>query len=420
MLIEILQDQKFERDSYLSNTYIPRDSLKKAKKNLTNKLIKIITGPRRAGKSVFAIEILKDTNFGYVNFDDERLLNVDNDELIKTIHEVYGDINFLLFDEIQNLAKWELFVNRLHRLGYNIFLTGSNSKLLSSEMATHLTGRYVPINIYTFSFNEFLKANNIEISGLKLSTTEKGKILNQLSKYQTIGGYPEVVLEKVDYKNYLNVLFDSIILKDIVKRYNVKYTQNLYTIAKLLASNYASEFSYNKLKNFSEIGSVHTIKNYVSYLEEAYLFFYVNRFSFKPKEQLKYPSKIYLYDTGMASALSLSFSKDLGKLMENRVAIELKRQQKEFYYYKDPDNIDVDFIIKENNEVCELMQVSYDINNEKTKEREVKSLMKSAEKLNVKNLSIITWDYESVENIDNLEIKFVPLWKWLFLLQFNL
>lgn len=117
MLIEILQDQKFERDSYLSNTYIPRDSLKKAKKNLTNKLIKIITGPRRAGKSVFAIEILKDTNFGYVNFDDERLLNVDNDELIKTIHEVYGDINFLLFDEIQNLAKWELFVNRLHRLG---------------------------------------------------------------------------------------------------------------------------------------------------------------------------------------------------------------------------------------------------------------------------------------------------------------
>ncbi|MFY9418617.1 MAG: ATP-binding protein [Bacteroidales bacterium] len=381
--------------------------------------MKIITGPRRAGKSVFAIEILKDTNFGYVNFDDERLLNVDNDELIKTIHEVYGDINFLLFDEIQNLAKWELFVNRLHRLGYNIFLTGSNSKLLSSEMATHLTGRYVPINIYTFSFNEFLKANNIEISGLKLSTTEKGKILNQLSKYQTIGGYPEVVLEKVDYKNYLNVLFDSMILKDIVKRYNVKYTQNLYTIAKLLASNYASEFSYNKLKNFSEIGSVHTIKNYVSYLEEAYLFFYVNRFSFKPKEQLKYPSKIYLYDTGMASALSLSFSKDLGKLMENRVAIELKRQQKEFYYYKDPDNIDVDFVIKENNEVCELMQVSYDINNEKTKEREVKSLMKSAKKLNVKNLSIITWDYESVENIDNLEIKFVPLWKWLFLLQFN-
>lgn len=362
---------------------------------------------------------MKDTNFGYVNFDDERLLNVDNDELIKTIHEVYGDINFLLFDEIQNLANWELFVNRLHRLGYNIFLTGSNSKLLSSEMATHLTGRYVPINIYTFSFNEFLKANNIEISGLKLSTTEKGKILNQLSKYQTIGGYPEVVLEKVDYKNYLNVLFDSMILKDIVKRYNVKYTQNLYTIAKLLASNYASEFSYNKLKNFSEIGSVHTIKNYVSYLEEAYLFFYVNRFSFKPKEQLKYPSKIYLYDTGMASALSLSFSKDLGKLMENRVAIELKRQQKEFYYYKDPDNIDVDFVIKENNEVCELMQVSYDINNEKTKEREVKSLMKSAKKLNVKNLSIITWDYESVENIDNLEIKFVPLWKWLFLLQFN-
>ena len=133
-------------------------------------------------------------------------------------------------------------------------------------------------------------------------------------------------------------------------------------------------------------------------LEEAYLFFYVNRFSFKPKEQLKYPSKIYLYDTGMASALSLSFSKDLGKLMENRVAIELKRQQKEFYYYKDPDNIDVDFVIKENNEVCELMQVSYDINNEKTKEREVKSLMKSAKTLNVKNLSIITWDYESVEN----------------------
>jgi len=165
----------------------------------------------------------------------------------------------------------------------------------------------------------------------------------------------------------LNVLFDSIILKDIVKRYDVKHTQKLYTIAKLIASNYASEFSYTKLKNISDIGSVHTIQNYVPYLEEAYLSFYVNRFSFKPNEQLKSPLKVYLYDTGMASALSLTFSKDLGKFMENRVAIELKRQQKEFYYYKDSGNMDVDFVIKENNEVCELMQVSYYINNEKTK-----------------------------------------------------
>lgn len=412
MLKEIIQAQKVERDKFLNANYIPRDGLKKVRQELSNSLIKIISGPRRAGKSVFAIEILRDSTFAYLNFDDERLSGVDNDLIMKSIQEVYGDINYLLFDEIQNLEQWELFINRLHRSGYNIVLTGSNSRLLSREMATHLTGRFVPYNLYTFSFSEFLNARNVQIDDA-IRTTDRGVILHLLDEYQKLGGYPEIIINHLDPKDYLNILFSSIIFKDVVKRYNVRYSQSLYKLALLLISNYAGEYSYTKLTNLIQIGSVHTIQNYIAYLEEAYLVFSVKRFSFKPKEQLKAPAKIYVYDTGLAVSLRLTLTPDSGKLMENRVAIELIRYQKEIYYYKDSDGSEVDFIIKDGLELTELIQVCYDISDAKTKKREVKALLKAGNQLHIDRLTVITWDHEEKVTIENNIIQYVPLWKWL-------
>jgi len=412
MLTEIIKTQKIERDCFLETNFVPRDELVKIQQALSNNLVKIISGPRRAGKSVFAIEILKKENFAYLNFDDERLSGIDTERIMKSVHEVYGDVKLLLFDEIQNLNKWELFINRLQRIGYNILLTGSNSRLLSREMATHLTGRFVPFYLYTFSFKEFLHARNMQIN-TGINIHEQGKILHLLDEYQKIGGYPEIIVHNLNPKEYLNILFSSIIFKDVVKRYNVRYSQSLYKLALLLISNYAGEYSYTKLKNLTEIGSVHTIQNYIAYLEEAYLVFSVKRFSFKPKEQLKAPSKIYLYDTGLAESLRLSLSPDMGKLMENRVAIELIRRRLEFFYFKDVNNSEVDFIIKKDLKLIELVQVCYNVSDEKTKRREVKSLLKAGKQLNIVELTIITWDYENVETTDNHSVNYIPLWKWL-------
>ena len=362
---------------------------------------------------MFAIEILKETDFAYLNFDDERLLNInDNDLLIKHIHEIYGTTKYLLFDEIQNLNQWELFINRLQRAGYNIILTGSNSRLLSREMATHLTGRFILHNLYTFSFAEFLIDRGSKIAG-QLTQIEQGKILHLLYEYQSLGGYPEIIVNHLEPGDYLKILFNSIIFKDVVRRYNIRYSQSLYDLALFLVSNYAGEFSYTKLKNLTQIGSVHTIQNYVSYLEEAYLLFSVKRFSFKSKEQLKAPAKIYVYDTGLATSLRLTLSPDLGRLMENRVAIELLRQKKEFYYYKDTTGIEVDFIIKEKLKLVELIQVCYDVSSPKTKSREIKSLIKAGHQLKINRLTVITWDYEKEESANDIAIHFIPLWKWL-------
>ena len=211
MLKDIILIQKRELEKRLKEDYINR-GIKLKNPNLIN----VIMGPRRAGKSFFAIHTLnKLDNFGYVNFDDERLAEVENyDEIIASINSVYDNPDFILFDEIQNLPKWELFANRLQRQGYNLVITGSNSNLLSRELATHLTGRHLLINIFPFSFKEYLKSENKE-----LTTTE---IKEKAAQYLLKGGYPEILLKKVEVKEYLSTLFNSILYKDIIKRYKIR------------------------------------------------------------------------------------------------------------------------------------------------------------------------------------------------------
>jgi len=386
---------------------------------LDSDLIKIITGPRRAGKSVFSILLLKDKNFAYLNFDDDNLLKVDNyDEILKVLFEVYPESKFILFDEIQNLNNWEVFVNKLQRRGFNLILTGSNARLLSKELATALTGRCISVEILPFSFSEFLKAADFNFTSENLALPEtKGNLLNFLDNYLKNGGFPEIVTKNLDVKKYLDTLFDAILFKDVVKRYNVRFSQKIYDLALYLISNFCSEFSFTKLKNILDFRSTNTVQNYLRYLEEAYLFFFLNRFSFKMSLQLKAPKKIYLCDNGFILAKAFRFSQNIGKLMENLVFLQLLRKgyrpNIDFFYYKTRNNREVDFIMRKDTEIKELIQVCYNLQEINVKEREIKSLIEAGRELNCFNFLIITWDEEREETYKNKTIKYIPLWKWL-------
>src|SRR3989344_5426613 len=352
---EILTLQKREIEVKLKEKYINRSQDLK----LDNDLIKVIIGPRRAGKSFFALHFLnKIGNFGYVNFDEEKLTEVDDyNEIVVAMNSVYDNPKFVLFDEIQNLPKWELFVNRLQRQGYKLIITGSNSNLLSRELATHLTGRHLLTNIFPFSFKEYLKLENKE-----LITTE---IKEKLSQYSLNGGYPEVLLKKVELKEYLSTLFNSILYKDIVKRYKIRNPKQIEDLALYLISNVANEYSYNSLTKIGKIKSSHTIERYVSYLEESFILFSLNRFSYKVKEQLSSNKKIYCIDNGFIYAKAFKVAPDFGRLYENAVALELKKSElnnkSRVYYWKNSQQEEVDFIVKEGLKVKQLIQVCYNI-----------------------------------------------------------
>ncbi len=419
MINDLILQYKREKEILLGKNYVMRDKLESARKFLDSDLIKVITGPRRAGKSVFAILLLKDKDFAYINFDDENLLKIENqDEIIKGLFEVYKKPQFILFDEIQNLKNWELFVNKLQRRGYNLILTGSNARLLSKELATALTGRHFAIEVLPFSFNEFLRARGLEFNRESLLLPEtKGKILNTLTEFLKNGGYPEIVVKNLDTKSYLDTLFDAVLLKDVVKRYKVRFTQKIYDLALYLISNFSGEFSYNKLKNILKFNSVNTIQNYARYIEESYLVILLNRFSYKMKEQLKSPKKIYAIDLGLIAAKSFQFSPNTGRLMENLVLVELLKKDykpnENVFYYKTRNQKEVDFVLKDNLEIKTLIQVLYQTDDLTVEKRELKALMEASQELNCEDLLVITWDKEGETMIKKKKIKFIPLWKWL-------
>jgi len=411
---DIVLGHKEERDELLRTKYIKRDGLNEARQSIKNNLIKVIIGPRRAGKSVFGIQMLDGLDFAYLNFDDERLIDIsDYDDLLKAIRQVYGETKTILFDEIQNLPKWELFLNRLHRKGYNLVITGSNSRLLSRELSTHLTGRFIQFQILTFSFAEFLSARDFlidETLGLK---ERQGMLLNLLSEYLEKGGYPEVLIKNIEPKTYITTLFESILFKDIVKRYNVRYSKKLYDLGLYLITNHSNEFSYTSLKKALDFKSVHTVENYTDYLNEAFLIFYIERFSHKLREQIKSPKKLYACDTGIINAVKFKTTPDIGKVIENATAIELLRRGKEYYSYKTKDGKEVDFVVKEGLEITQLIQVCYDISQPATKKRELAALAKTARETGCDNLLVITWDYENKETSEHGDIIYMPLGKWL-------
>jgi predicted AAA+ superfamily ATPase len=420
----IIQDQEREREKLLTTEkIIERESGKdKALNALKSPNIFTVLGVRRCGKSVLSHLILKDKEYGYMNFDDEALYGIRTKDLnivLKSFYELYGtDLEYIILDEIQNVEGWELFVSKLRRTK-KVVITGSNSRLLSGELATHLTGRHIDFTLFPFSFREFLTYNDVSTKELKereYSTDASAIAEKMLEDYLSAGGFPEAHKFGGDI---LKSIFGDVVVKDVVRRYRIRNITAIEALAGYLVSNSSNEMTYNKLKNIFDIKKINTIKNYVRYLQETYLVFIVERFSFKLKQQIISPKKVYCIDTGIIDAISFKSTRQLGNLMENLVAIELQRKKSylptptEVYYWKDHQQREVDFIVKEGSQVKELIQVCYDISDPETKKRELNALIKASKELSCNNLQVLTWDYEAREEFKNREIGYIPLWKWL-------
>ena len=382
---------------------------------LTRDVANIITGVRRCGKSIFAFLLTKDKNSAYVNFEDERL-NVKAKELnavLEAIYELKGDPKFIVFDEIQNVEGWERFISRI-LARKKIIITGSNARLLSKELATLLTGRYIKHELFPFSFREFLVYKNFK-PNIYL-TKDIVKVKKLLKEYIKLGGLP--LTYKLG-KMFISETYKDIIERDVIQRYKIKYKKLLKDLALFYISNFSSLVSFNNLKKVYKVKSVETISNYSEYLSNAYLLFFLHRFSFKLKEQKIAHKKVYCIDTGIINTMAFKFSQDFGRLMENLAAIELLRKKSylnkdlEVYYWKDYQQREVDFVIKQGLKVKQLIQVTYASDRDEIDEREIKALLKASEELKCKNLLVITWDYENEERIKGKKIKFMPLWKWL-------
>lgn len=413
----IIASQKIERDELLAEVFVPRHALKQVAPFMDSKRVKVVIGPRRAGKSVFALQMLKaagTTDFAYVNFDDERLRPpLDLDNLLTAVIQVYGDTKTIFFDEIQNAEGWELFVNRLQRRGYHLVLTGSNAHLLSNELSTHLTGRYHEVRILPFSFAEYLETRAFEVDERLVAKERQGQLLRHLDDYLLGGGYPDIVVSGDPPDDYLKTLFESILFKDVVKRHNVRDATKLYDVAQWLIGNVAREYTCTSLNNALGCRSVHTVDQYVAYLIEAFLFMSVSRYSPKAKLRMTAPRKIYGYDSGMINAVRFRTGHDTGRLLENLVAVELYRRGVEFYSYKTTSGKEVDFLLRSTGKADKLVQVCYDLSDTKTRQREIQALCAAGSELNHSHGTILTWNEEGQENIDDFGIFLQPVWKWL-------
>ena len=378
----------------------------------------IITGVRRCGKSVFLSQIINNffDKYYYVNFEDERLANFelqDFNKLYEICIELFGKADTFFLDEVQNIAGWEKWARRMYDDNFKFFITGSNAKLLSKELATLLTGRHLQLSIFPFSFREFLSFHKFDLKKEDIYITERRAIIGKyFSEYLRSGGFPEYL--KYSQVEILQEYFNDIIQRDIVERYKIKNIKQLKELARYLITNTGNLTTYNQLKKICEIKSVNTIINYFYYLENAYLMFRVPYFSYSLKKQSVNPFKVFAIDIGLRNSIGFKFSRDLGRIYETIAAIELKRKNREIYYWKNVHHEEVDFIIKENN-IKQLIQVCYNINDINTKERELRALIKASKELKCNNLLVITEDYEAQEKNNGKKIKFIPLWKWLIL-----
>ena len=410
---QIIAEQREELSIIERLGWVPRDD--EGMVNIDSRLVQIITGVRRSGKSTLAHRALQGTLYAYINFDDERLMELspdDLDKLLEALYAVYGEFNRLVLDEIQNVDGWHLFVNRLLRNEIKIVVTGSNSKLLSREMATHLTGRFALVELLPFSFREFLFSKKVESMEM-VTAKSKGLLFGYFEQYLDNGGFPEIATGEPK-RTYITTLFEAIVSHDIIYRYKIRHVRSFRDMAIWLTGNYGTEISYNRLKNIFGLGSDNTAKNYVSYLEEAWLIICLPKFSFKKQETLRY-RKVYLIDTGFASITGAVSMTNQGRLLENIVFLELFRRRLalnyELFYFKKV--IEVDFVIYGNRQVQELIQVSLTLADPKTRKREIRALMVAAKELNPLKMSIITLNEKQELLEDDKIIQVIPVTEWL-------
>lgn len=390
-----------------------------------NRAISII-GPRRAGKTYEMFNIIKKLlekdikkqQLVYINLERADLGIVDYTDLVlmlEVFYEIYPENKnkkmWLFLDEVQNANNWEKFVRTALDENIKVYLSGSSSRLLSKEIATSMRGRSISYNVLPFSFNEYLKTNGI-LAEKFLSSLEKSKIINLLNNYIEYGGYPEVIIYQTEREKILTDIRETAIYKDVIERSRIRNVKAMKLLINALIN--SKEFSVNKFYNFLKSSGIkigkNVLYNYVEYLNDAFFVFMLRKFSYSYKESEQSIPKPYFIDNGL---LRISGITNKGRLMENLVFIELFRRGLDIAYSKSITKEEVDFVIKENKNIKQLIQVCYDINAPDTKEREVRALIKMSKELRCNNLMVITMDYEGKEKVNGKEIKFTALWKWL-------
>lgn len=359
----------------------------------------IISGIRRCGKSTLLRQVIRNTRmFYYFNFEDPRAANFDiNDfqKLDEIFNEEYGETSYYFFDEIQNIQKWELFVRTMLDKKKHFLITGSNASLLSKELGTRLTGRHLKHELFPFSYHEFL-----------IFTSKKAGA-ETFAEYLQKGGFPEYL--KYGKSAILQELLNDIIMRDIVVRHKLRTAKIMKEMALYLITNIGKEFSYNNLAKTFNLGSTNTAVAFVSYLEDSYLLFTVQKFDYSLKKQSVNPKKVYSIDNGLSAVNSVSFSSDNGRMLENQVFLELRRAGKEAYYFKGKG--ECDFLTKEKNKINSAIQVCYELN-EDNKERELNGLVEALDNFGLKEGFILTYNMEDELKVSGKTIKIKPVWKW--------
>ncbi len=414
--LRILADQKAERDALPFDSYCPREQARSLE--LDSSLAQVVIGLRRSGKTTLCHQALHNAGiaYAYVNFDDENLASLkaaDLNEVLKAAYVVYGDFSHVFLDEIQNVDGWELFVNRLLRQGLHVLLTGSNSNLLSKELGTHLTGRYKETELLPFSFKEFLLYSQGSCDNM--TTRGQAACLEACQQYAQHGGLPESRCV-ADWRSYMKTLYNAILFKDVARRYNVRYPKVLASLAAILMNDFCREVNYAEISKALGVKGIHTIQNYTSYLENAFLIRLLPKFSFKPLRRHQ-DEKCYALDLGMLTALSggTASGDNFGWRMENLVFLKLyagrERGGYDLFYWK--NGHEVDFVLTRAQRPFSLIQVAYDISTTKTRQREISALLKASGKLNCDDLHLVTLTEKSTFVQDGKTIQVTPVVEFL-------
>lgn len=386
---------------------------------LDSNLAQVVIGVRRSGKSTLCYNVLKAhaEKYAYVNFDDERLEELQTSDLntvLEVLYKIYGDFKYLFLDEIQNIGGWYLFVNRLLRQRMHVIVTGSNAKLLSGELATHLTGRNDQIELYPFSFAEWCQCKGVDVK----SKTTKAEALRRTAfdEYLMQGGFPELLYKK-NKTRYVGNLVNNILKRDIEQRHKIKYVEAFEQLAHHLMNIVPITVVENELASVVGLKSNHTINNYIAFLKEAYLLLGVKKYSTKSRQRVR-SEKLYPVDVALMDARPDAFAgENVGWRLETVVYIELLRRNrpmdKDVYYYKSAGGYEADFVVCKNNLVEEIYQVSYDISKEKTRKRELRGLLAASKETRCDNLFLITDFHREEVVVEGKQIKILPAYDWL-------
>ena len=387
--------------------------------NLNSKLAQVVIGVRRSGKSTLCFNALRKAgvHYAYANFDDERLEELetkDLDNVLQTLYKIYGKFDYLFLDEIQNIDGWPLFVNRLLRQRIHIIITGSNAKLLSTELATHLTGRHHKIELFPFSFKDWCSIKDVEYT--RLTTKNKGLLSKAYEEYFRQGGFPELISGEENPKEYISTLIDNIISHDIKKRYKIRNIDALKRLAHHILNETPTLIVKDTLQNIIGIKSERTLGNYLMYLNQTYLISTISKYSSRSRERAR-NEKSYAIDVTFMDKRENAFSgENLGWRLETIVYLELLRRkagtENDIYYYQGR-SAEADFVVCDGNKTLAVYQVSYDISNDKTRKREIKGCIAGAKATKCDNIFLIT-DHESeIIEVDGYTIQVVPIWEWL-------